>query len=311
MSAAPAVLPAFALKVDVDTFLGLRDGAPRLLDLFARHGVRASWFVAMGPDRTGRAALRVFRQKGFLAKMVRSRAPGLYPLETMLRGTLLPATEIAARLPHRLEEIRRAGHELGVHGYDHVRWHDRLGGMELASVREEVARATRLFEDIVGAPAEGFAAPGWQCTAASLRAVDEAGFRYRSDTRGRCPYRPRAGSYPGALPEIPTTLPTLDEMIGLAGETVDDLVDKYDGWIAPGSLHVHTVHTEVEGGRWIDHLDRLLSRVRARMPVRTLGEIARELPPIERLASAEVERGELPGRGGTVAVQGAGPPSPL
>jgi peptidoglycan/xylan/chitin deacetylase (PgdA/CDA1 family) len=306
MSAGTATLSGFALKVDVDTFLGLRDGAPRLLDLLARHGVRASWFVAMGPDRTGRAALRVFRQKGFLAKMLRSGAPRLYPIPTMLRGTLLPATEIAARLPHRLDEIRRAGHELGIHGYDHVRWHDRLGRMDLAAVRAEVARATQLFQDIVGAPAAGFAAPGWQCTEASLRAVDEAGFRYRSDTRGRVPYRPRVGSYPSVLPEIPTTLPTLDEMIGLAGETVDDLVAKYDGWIAPGALHVHTVHTEVEGARWADHLDRLLARVRDRMPVRTLGEIAESLPAIDRLPTAAVERGVLPGRGGTVAVQGGG-----
>jgi peptidoglycan/xylan/chitin deacetylase (PgdA/CDA1 family) len=263
----------------------------------------------MGPDRTGRAAFRVFRQKGFLAKMVRSGAPRLYPVETMLRGTLLPAIEIAARLPHRLHEIRRAGHELGIHGWDHVHWHDDLGKMDLASVRAEVARATARFEEIVGAPAAGFAAPGWQCTEASLRAVDEAGFRYHSSTRGRFPYRPRAGRYAGRLPEIPTTLPTLDEMIGIAGSTEGELVAKYDGWIAPDALHVHTVHTEVEGAGWAGHLDGLLARVRDRLPVRTLGEIARDLPPIDGLATAEVEPGELPGRGGTVAVQGRDRPA--
>src|SRR5262245_20202704 len=128
---------AFAIKVDVDTHLGLRDGTPRLLDLFARHGVRASWFVSMGPDRTGVSALRVLRQRGFLAKMVRSRAPSLYPLRTMLRGTLLPAIPIAASLPHRLREIRDAGHEIGIHGFDHVRWHDRLARLTDPEVRAE------------------------------------------------------------------------------------------------------------------------------------------------------------------------------
>jgi undecaprenyl phosphate-alpha-L-ara4FN deformylase len=298
--------PGFALKVDVDTHLGLRDGAPRLLDLFAKHGVRASWFVAMGPDRTGRAALRVFRQKGFLAKMLRSRAPSLYPLETMLRGTLLPSIDIAARLPHRLREVRDAGHEIGVHGFDHVHWHDDLHGMELDAVRNEIGRATRLFAEIAGAPATGFAAPGWQCTEASLRAVDEAGFGYRSDTRGRFPYRPRAGSYESTRPEIPTTLPTLDEMIGARGTTVDELVRAYEPMLTAQRLHVHTVHTEVEGAAWADHLDRLLARVRDRMPIRTLGEIARSLGPIERLPTAEVRPGVLPGRGGTVAIQDGG-----
>jgi undecaprenyl phosphate-alpha-L-ara4FN deformylase len=299
----PVTEPGFALKVDVDTFLGLRDGAPRLLELFAKHGVRASWFIAMGPDRTGRAALRVFRQKGFLAKMLRSRAPRLYPLPTMLRGTLLPAIDIAARLPDRLREVRAAGHELGIHGFDHVHWHDDLHAMELGAVRHEIGLATRLFEDIVGAPATGFAAPGWQCTEASLRAVDEAGFRYRSDTRGRFPYRPRAGSYESARPEIPTTLPTLDEMIGIRGHTVGELLHAYEPLLTPDRLHVHTVHTEVEGAAWAEHLDRLLASVRDRMPVRTLGEIARSLGPVERLPMARVRAGVLPGRGGTVALQ--------
>lgn len=297
--------PGLALKVDVDTFLGLRDGTPRLLDLFAKHGVRTSWFVAMGPDRTGRAALRVFRQKGFLAKMLRSRAPSLYPLETMLRGTLLPAVDIAAGLPHRLREIRDAGHEIGVHGFDHVHWHDDLHAMELDAVRAEIGRATRLFEDIVGAPAMGFAAPGWQCTEASLRAVDEAGFQYRSDTRGRFPYRPRAGAYESGHPEIPTTLPTLDEMIGTQGQTVDELFHAYEPLLRADRLNVHTVHTEVEGAAWLDHLDRLLACARDRMPVRTLGEVAASLGPVEGLPTSQVRPGTLPGRGGTVAIQDA------
>ncbi len=294
---------AFALKIDVDTLAGLRDGVLRLLELLARRGVRATFFVAMGPDRTGRAALRALRQRGFLAKMVRSRAPRLYPLETMLRGTLLPAVEIASALPGRLREIRAAGHELGVHGWDHVLWHDRLSVMDEEAVRAEVRRAAWRFEQILGERPRAFAAPGWQCTAASLRAVDEAGFAYRSDTRGWAPYRPLAGGYRGRAPELPTTLPTLDEMIGLAGRGVVELVRVYAGWVRPGALHVHTAHAEVEGGPWAAHLDGLLERVADALPVRTLGEVAAALP--SALAEAPVVSETLPGRGGTVACQRA------
>ena len=39
-----------AIRVDVDTRVGLREGVPRLLDLFRRYSVHASFFVSFGPD---------------------------------------------------------------------------------------------------------------------------------------------------------------------------------------------------------------------------------------------------------------------
>jgi peptidoglycan/xylan/chitin deacetylase (PgdA/CDA1 family) len=295
--------PALAIKVDVDTHLGLRDGTPRLLEVLARHGVRATWFVAMGPDRTGRSLFRVFRQKGFLQKMLRSRAPSLYPWKTMLRGTLLPSVPIAASEPQRLREIAAAGHEIGIHGFDHVRWHDELAHLELPEVRAEVGRAAALFEEILGSKPRAFAAPGWQCTGSSLRVIDEMGFRYRSDTRGRFPYVPEADGYRASSPELPTTLPTLDELLGNEGRTAGEIAAAYLRRLQPDRLNVHTIHTEVEGGPCYEHFDALLTRVKDVLPVRTLGEVAESLPPLAALPVARVEPGRLPGRGGLVACQ--------
>ena len=64
-----------ALKVDCDTYEGTRDGIPRLLEIFAARGIRATFFFTLGPDRSGVALRRIFTRKGFLAKMIRSRAP--------------------------------------------------------------------------------------------------------------------------------------------------------------------------------------------------------------------------------------------
>src|SRR4030042_7073231 len=115
-----------AIKVDVDTLEGFRQGVPALLDILADQGVRASFFLALGPDNSGRALLRVFRQEGFLEKMWRTRAPALYGLRTMCYGTVLPAPLIGAAAPELPRRIAAAGHEVGLPGYDHVRWHDHL-----------------------------------------------------------------------------------------------------------------------------------------------------------------------------------------
>ncbi len=124
----------------------------------------ASFFVAMGPDHSGRAIRRLFTHKGFLHKMLRTGAPRLYGLKTMLYGTLLPGPAIAASDPDLLRSIPAAGHELGIHGYDHVRWQDRLPGMSDAAVTAELCRAQKVFLEIMGYRAISFAAPGWQCT---------------------------------------------------------------------------------------------------------------------------------------------------
>jgi peptidoglycan/xylan/chitin deacetylase (PgdA/CDA1 family) len=240
--------------------------------------------------------------------MLRSRAPRLYPLRSMLRGTLLPSLPIAAGAPERLREIVAAGHEVGIHGFDHVRWHDQLFRLSPSEVRDELDRACRLFEELVGQAPGAFAAPGWQCSAASLRAVDERAvcdrsFRYRSDTRGHYPYRPTIDGYVSSLPELPTTLPTLDELLGLEGRSAGELTRFYLGLIPRDRLSVHTVHTEVEGGPCLGHLDALLRGVRDLLPIRALGDIASALAPMDRLPIAGVAMRRLRGRGGRVACQ--------
>ncbi len=163
-----AATPRLALKVDCDTFEGTRDGIPRLLRLLERHAVRASFFFVLGPDRSGRAALRVFTRKGFLAKMLRSNAAATYPLRTMLYGTLLPAPDVGARLGDVMRSVAAAGHEVGIHGWDHVRWHDRLDRMSPEAVARDYGRAHARFAEIFGRPARASAAPGWHVTAAAL-----------------------------------------------------------------------------------------------------------------------------------------------
>ena len=115
-----------ALKVDVDTYAGTRDGVPCLLADMARFGVKATFYFSMGPDNSGKAIRRIFTRPGFLKKMLRTRAPAAYGIKTMLYGTLLPAPMIAESFPHLLRKTEQQGHEVGIHCWDHVKWHDYL-----------------------------------------------------------------------------------------------------------------------------------------------------------------------------------------
>jgi len=291
-----------ALKVDVDTYVGLRDGVPALARALERRGLRASFFIACGPDHTGRAIRRVLR-RGFLAKTMRTNVPGLYGWRTLLYGTLLPGPQIARSFPHHLRALADAGHEVGVHGYDHVYWHDRLAGLSSSAVAAELDRGLQVFRELMGEPARAFAAPGWQCTSHSLAAIDAARLRYHSCTRGTAPYRPRAAGQAFHTVEIPTTWPTLDETYGVAGTDEHALTRHYLAQLRPG-LNVHTVHAEVEGLRHMASFEALLDAVRERAPCVRLIDVAERLDAAA-LPVCDVVAAPIAGRAGTVATQHA------
>lgn len=239
---------------------------PRLLDLLARHGARATFLFSLGPDSTGKAVKRVLR-RGFVRKVLSASPGASYGLATMLYGTLLPAPDIGARdeAATRMREADRAGHECGIHGWDHVEWHDRLPEMERAEVLSTFRRAADRFAGIFGRPATVAGAPGWTANALSADAYDASGIRVASDTRDGTPFRPRRsdGAASGFV-EVPSTLPTLDELLaweefrGARREATVDLLRERVVEV-PG-VHVHSIHTEIEGGRAFSSLfDRQLA----------------------------------------------------
>jgi len=291
-----------AIKVDVCTYTALKDGVPSLLQVFDHFGIRGSFFVACGPDHSGRAIRRVLRP-GFFAKMLRTNAVSTYGWRTLLYGTLLPGPQIARSFPDTLRALVGAGHEVAMHGYDHVYWHDRLARLSPAAVGAELERARAAFTAAVGSAPQAFGAPGWQCTAASLASEDAAGLTYHSDTRGHAPYLPEMNGQRFRTMEIPTTLPTIDETYGRIGTTPEALAEFYAQQLRPG-LNVYTAHAEMEGLRQLPHFCAMLERLRGRAGFTRLIDVAHALQKTpDQLPVVRVVAAPIVGRAGTVAWQ--------
>ncbi|MDR4496943.1 MAG: polysaccharide deacetylase family protein [Candidatus Scalindua sp.] len=142
----------------------MKKGVPVLLAILRRHDIQASFFLSFGPDNSGKAIWNVFRTKGFLSKMVRTGAPRLYGLKTMLYGTLLPAPLIASTLPNLTKQIAVEGHEIGIHAWDHRLWQDNLDKLSGARISEEFEKSFRSFKSILGTTPKATAAPAWFCS---------------------------------------------------------------------------------------------------------------------------------------------------
>lgn len=294
-----------ALKVDVDTLRGTREGVPALLRILGKHRAGATFLFSLGPDHTGRAVKRVLR-RGFVGKVARTSVLEHYGLKTLLYGTLLPGPDIGLRCAAELRAARAAGFETGIHCWDHVRWQDGVSRAGAEWTRAEMRRAAERYREIFGEAARVHGAAGWQMNAHAFSAEAELGFEYASDTRGTGPFLPVAGGRASDCPQLPTTLPTLDELIGVDGATPEDAARAVleRSRTAPPAGHVYTLHAELEGGRLAPAFERMLDGWRA------LGyELVALRALYERLERARLPRcavaeGAVPGRSGTLAVQG-------
>jgi undecaprenyl phosphate-alpha-L-ara4FN deformylase len=214
------------LKVDVDTDRGTREGVPNLLADCQAAEAEACFLFSLGPDQTGRAITRVLRP-GFFQKVSRTSVVQIYGVRTLLNGTLLPAPHIGLRNAAVMRRVREAGYEVGIHCHNHYRWQDYLERMSLAEVREEFVAARAEFLRIFGSEARTAGAPGWQSNAKSREVYDEAELLYASDTRGGGPFFPRIGGKVFRTLEIPSTLPTFDELMGRPEYPDDKIVAHY------------------------------------------------------------------------------------
>jgi undecaprenyl phosphate-alpha-L-ara4FN deformylase len=241
-------LPMLGLKIDVDTYWGMKNGVPSLLQTLKKFNLKGTFFLSIGPDNSGRAALQLIKNPLFLKKMMRTNAPALYGWKTALYGTLLPAPMIALSFPQIVEEIISAGHEVQFHAWDHRRWQDELYNKSENWIREWFNKGMSGFEKLSGKKPTVFGAPSWFIDDRVLSIIKEYEFEYLSCTRAKAPFIHEIVN----VLEIPSDLPCFEEIDAQKGVSIiSDL-------LKTGETHVLPVHAEVEGGIFQNQFRELL-----------------------------------------------------
>lgn len=293
-----------ALKVDVDTLRGTREGVPRLIKALRACGAGATFLFSVGPDNTGRAIRRIFRP-GFLKKVSRTSVVEHYGLKTLLYGTLLPGPDIGRQAGDSMRAARDAGFEVGVHCHDHILWQDFVAARDFIWTKRQMELAVAAFWNIFGVEPRVHGAAGWQMNAAAFALGEQFNFECASDTRGDSPFIPVVAGRAMRCPQLPTTLPTLDELIGRDGVTEANVHAILLGLTVTRSRgRVFTMHAELEGMRLLPVLTRLLTGWRDQQyELVSMGQMRRSLD-VATLPRCEVIAGTVPGRTGMLALQG-------
>ena len=243
-------MPMLGLKIDVDTYWGMKNGVPCLLQTLKEFNLKGTFFLSIGPDNSGRAALQLIKNPLFLKKMMRTNAPALYGWKTAFYGTLLPAPMIALSFPEIVNDIIAAGHEVQFHAWDHRRWQDDLSDKSEKCIREWFAKGIAGFEKLTGNKPTAFGAPSWTIDDRVLSIIGQYKFDYLSCTRAKTPFIHEAIN----VMEIQSDLPCFEEVDAQNGVSIISEL------IKDGSIHVLPVHAEVEGGIFQNQFRELLKK---------------------------------------------------
>ncbi len=265
---------SIVLKIDVDTYRGTREGVPHLVRLLKHHHAGATFLFSLGKDHTGWALRRAFRP-GFFQKVSRTSVLEHYGMKTLMYGVFLPAPDIGKDCVEEMRSVWRAGFECGIHTWDHVVWQDNVRRSGAAWTQRQMQQAFDRFQKIFGAVPKTHGAAGWQMNPHAFAQLDRFGMKYASDGRAMLnengtlsdpaagPYRLHIDGVTLPCVQMPTTLPTLDELLG---REIDGVVINQSN-IAASILkltleprnHVFTLHAELEGQKLAPIFNQLLS----------------------------------------------------
>ncbi|UCD68766.1 MAG: 4-deoxy-4-formamido-L-arabinose-phosphoundecaprenol deformylase [Betaproteobacteria bacterium] len=294
-----------AIKIDVDGIRPALVGAPRLAHALKTAAAGASFFFSLGPDRSGRRLGRLFH-RGMLRHLWRTRSIRDYGLRTYLYGSLLSAPDLGVKAAATLCAIHEAGFETGVRAYDHIEWCERATLSNAVWIGQQMALARDRYEDILGEPAYVHAAAGWKMNRHAYRCTQRLEFAYSSDTRGTHPFIPVFRAEVIFCPQLPTTLPTMEELLADSGVPAQQVVAKLLALTEkPGPWgHVFSANAAFEGLKLLAQFEELLNGWRQQgYEIVSLRDYMLSIDTRE-LPYHEVITGTVPGRPSTVELQG-------
>jgi peptidoglycan/xylan/chitin deacetylase (PgdA/CDA1 family) len=253
-------VPRIALKIDVPTDRAAL-GVPRLTDLLRRHRAGASFVFTLGPDWLGR--------------------------------------QLGRRRADIFRQVRDDGFEVGVHGWNARHWVKRIAAADATWSTDQLQHAIAAFAALFATPPRLHAAPGWRSNPHALRLTQRCNFAYASDTRGRHPFIPVWNGEIVRCPQIPTTLPTFDELAN--GNSRDQLL-ALTAKPAPG--HVFSLRAEPGATQQVELIEELLTGWREQGYALTSIQTLAGGLDVDKLPRHEVVSGSVPGHSGALLLQG-------
>lgn len=217
----------FCLRVDVDTFEGLKKGISEIYNLTKDLDVPLTIYLSLGKYATGRNIFRKIMHK--------ERISSISPLKrnsirSLFRGILLPPARIGYSEKTLLKNFYNEDLiEIHPHGYNHVKWSSRFNEFTQETTSEYIENIFSEYESIFNSKPIANAAPNFQTNKFYFRIMEEKGIEFLADYKHSEPFflqfeSSREDSQ--NILQLPVTEPTIEELL-IQGKSTDKIKENF------------------------------------------------------------------------------------
>ena len=259
----------FCLRVDVDTFEGLKLGIPRVVELSSDLECSITIYLSLGKFATGRNLFRKIRSR---EKIVKRIPPWVrnHP-KSIIRGLLIPPRKIKEKEKKILQEYNRESSiEFHPHGYNHVKWSSAFTKFTFEKTKEIMKSMIEEYSEIFEKKPIANAAPNFQVNEHYFQILKEENFSFSADLRHPEPislqFRDREnqqGTF--QIPQLPVTETSIEEFI-LQGKTLNQIRNGYkkrfENAVDQGKeyvcLYVHSIYEPIKLNKLLEDIISLV-----------------------------------------------------
>jgi hypothetical protein len=216
----------FCLRVDVDTFEGLRKGIPEIHTLAKELDIPLTVYLSLGKYATGRNIFRKIKHKEKLTAIPPWRRNSIVSLT---RGVILPPKRIGKSAQNMLKDYNnRDSIEIHPHGYNHVKWSSSFIQFTKEKTSEYINKMFSEYKIIFGSKPIANAAPNFQSNKYYFQIMKEKKVEFLADFKHHEPFYVQFETNNDLqnILQLPVTEPTLEDLL-LQGKSIEKIKEKF------------------------------------------------------------------------------------
>ena len=255
-----------ALRIDLESQKGIKEGVPKILNLLAKHDIKASFYLTMGGESN------LLDLLGYRKKIPGKRKINVFSKKELIRMILFPR-DFAKENKSILKRILGEGHELGIHGWKHRTW---TRGLEKINIEKQIDNSIKKYWLLFGKKPETFCSPAFRINKKVIQILNRKGIKIISDLEGEKSFK---------IPDtniinVPITIkgknntPIIEYLTG-EGFNDEEILEYLLKKMKEKKLATIYVHGMFECIKKIDLLDNLFENLKKeKIPIKTIKEIA-------------------------------------
>lgn len=260
----------FALRIDLESMKGIKNGLPKILKLLEKFNFKASFYLTMGGEPN---ISELLRYRGKL-KSAGERKIKIFSKKELVRMAILPK-DFVKENRKILRRIIMEEHEAGIHGWKHRIW---TRGKRV-NVNKQVNLAIKRYERFFGKKPISFAAPAFRTNKNVMKILADKGIRVVSDLSGEKPFRIEDTN----IVNVPITIkgenktPIIEYLVA-KGYSDEEILEYLKGQIKKNKLCVMYIHGLYECIEKINLLENIFEYLKKnKIKVKKIEDIAKSL----------------------------------